>query len=264
MSIKNIAIGRKDLFSVNPLDIQEEAGWNVRNKTSRLDSHIRYLADSIKEVGLKEPLTVKMDGDIPILRDGHNRLEAIKLAISEGADIRAVEVILESKLANEADQVLGMILRNTGLPLAPIEQAEVFKRLHAFGWTMNEIAQKASVSRNHVDAMLFLTSLHPDILKMVKNDKISATFAIDTAKKNGNDAVKILKKSVQIAQEKGKGKATHKHTGEPRVQWRVVGLELSDVTAKLVEALEKMGGDKGLIEMAREALGHVPAQKVKA
>ena len=57
-NIKKIAVGRKDLYMLAPCSIAIDEGWNVRQDTEDLKSHIRQLADSIKEIGVQLPLTV--------------------------------------------------------------------------------------------------------------------------------------------------------------------------------------------------------------
>ena len=78
MKIQELAEGRRDLFMFDPDKLVESDGWNVRKPGPELDSHIRWLADSIKEKGVQEPLTIYMNGTIPTVTNGHCRLAAVK------------------------------------------------------------------------------------------------------------------------------------------------------------------------------------------
>ncbi len=113
MEIKKIAEGRKDIFMVDPSNLVEDPCWNVRKKTPELTAHIRWLADSIKEQGVREPLTVWMNDGVPTISNGHCRILAVALARKEGAEIKTVPVRVEDRYASEGDRILSMITRNS-------------------------------------------------------------------------------------------------------------------------------------------------------
>lgn len=210
-SIKKLSVGRKDLFLLAPEDIQEDPGWNVRHDTEDLQNHIRSLADSIKEIGVQQPLTVFMQGPSAIVTDGHCRLLAVNLAISEGADIKAVPVRTEERYSNEADRVLSMLTRNSGRQLTIPEQAEVIKRLLSFNWTEAEIARKTGSSRQHINTLVHFLASPSEIQNMVKSGQVSATTAVNQVRKEGEGAVGTLKSAVNTAQQEGRKKATGRH-----------------------------------------------------
>lgn len=206
-SIKQLSCGRKDLFLIEPELIKEKAGWNVRNDTDSLRDHIRQLADSIKEIGVQQPLTVYMDGEDIFLSDGHCRMEAVRLAISEGAEIRAVPVRVEERYSNDADRVLSLLTRNSGRPLAIPEQAEVVRRLLGFGWTEADVAKKTGYSRQHVGNLIVYLSSPQEIKDRVTGGEISPSTAISAVKAHGEaGAVEIVNKAVSRANETGKKK----------------------------------------------------------
>ena len=207
-SIKKISVGRKDLFLLAPEDIHEESGWNVRNDNDGLQDHIRMLADSIKEIGVLQPLTVFMDGDKATVTDGHCRLLAVRLAITEGAEIKSIPVRTEERFCNEADRVLSMLTRNSGRALTIPEQAEVVKRLLCFNWTEAEIARKTGTSRQHVNTLVKFLASPSEIQEMVKSGQVSATTAVNVVKDEGAGALDTLKGAVDTAQQSGRKKAT--------------------------------------------------------
>lgn len=211
MRLKDIACATKDLFMLSPDIIQEEVGWNVRIPGAELDAHIRQLADSIKEIGVVEPVTVYLKNDVPVLTNGHCRLMAVRLAISEGAEIKSIPARAEERYANDADRVLGMITRNGGKALTALEQAEVIKRLLAYGWKEAEIARKTGFSGTHVTNLLRLSAAPAEVVELVKAGKVSARVAGDVLRRDGERAPGVLKAAVESAKEQGRSKATAKH-----------------------------------------------------
>jgi len=210
-SIKSLSVGRKDLFLLAPDDIHEEDGWNVRINGEELETHIRQLADSIKEIGVLQPITVYMNEGKAVITDGHCRLQAVKLAITEGAEIKSIPVRTEEKHSNDADRVLSMLTRNSGKSLSMPEQAEVVKRLLSFGWTAAEISRKTGYSRQHTGNLVAYLSAPSEVHSLVNNGQVSPTMAIAQVKKEGAGALKTINAAVQVANNQGKSKATAKH-----------------------------------------------------
>lgn len=205
--LKDLAVKVTDRFFLDPRTIQEKPGWNVRCEGPELDAHIRQLADSIKEIGVQQPLTVYMEDGVPFLSDGHCRLRAVMLAISEGAEIEAVATQIEERGTNEADRVLGMITRNSGRGLTPLELSNVVKRLIAFNWDVARIAAKAGFSTTYVERLLDFQEAPAAVIEMVQQGQVAVSVAVDVMKKNGAEAVEVLKEAVEV----GKGRATPKH-----------------------------------------------------
>lgn len=207
--LKDLAVGTKDLYMLSPDIINEEPGWNARIDGPDLDAHIRQLADSIKEVGVQEPVTVYQKGDTIILTNGHCRLMAVRLAITEGADILSIPCRVEDRYSNDADRVLSLITRNSGKPLSPLEQSTVVKRLVAFGWTVSQIASKTGFSVSHVNDLLVLGGASAAVTEMVSNGQVSATAAVKTIRKHKEAATEVLQAAGKTA---GPGKkVTEKH-----------------------------------------------------
>lgn len=252
--LKDLAEGTKDLFMLDPRIIQKKPGWNVRLAGPDLDAHIRQLADSIKEIGVQEPVTVYLEGETPYLTNGHCRLDAVMLAIGEGAEIKSIPARSEERYANDADRVLSMLTRNSGKPLSTIEQAEVVKRLLAFGWSESEVAKKTGISITHVSNMIRLLSAPQEVRTLVQEGKVSATLANDALKENGDAAGEVLTKAVETAQQAGKKRATKKHVVvTPATNWKKVGPELKELVGAMVNATGNnyMEANRKLVEFYR-------------
>lgn len=207
MRMKDLAVTVRDLFYLDPRIIQEEPGWNVREPTKELTDHIQSLAHSICEIGVQEPLTVIMRDDIPIVRNGHCRLMAVRMAIAEGADIKSVPVRVEDRYSSDADQTLLMVIRNNGKALTPLETSKVFKKLEFFGWTPTDIAKKTGYSLSYVCNLLNFSAMPSEIHQMVRDGAVSATLASETVRRKGTaEGTKTLKE----AKEKKEGRITKK------------------------------------------------------
>ena len=215
-TIKELAKGRKDVYMLDPRDIQEDPGWNVRLASEELEAHIQELAISIAEIGVKTPIIVYMKEGIPTVVDGHCRLMAVKRLIADGIDIQSVPVEMEGRLTNDADRVLSILTRNLGLPLKMAEKAEVVKKLVAYGWEKSEIAKKAGLSMSGLENLFTLCAAPASVQTMVKEGEVSATMAVETVKEHGEKAEEVLKDAVKTAKKRGKKKATKKDT-KPRI-----------------------------------------------
>lgn len=211
--LKGMASGRSDLFRLNPFAIKVKSGWNSRDlENPENREHIETLARSIAEIGVQEPLTVYMDGDNPILTDGHCRLMATYYAINHlGADIKSVPVKTEPRGADERDRLLSQIVRNSGKRLTPLEQGSVFKRLLDLGWTETEIAKKTGTNPQLVTKYLDLRAAPVEVQAMVKRGEVSATLALEVmADQGATKATETLTEAVAEAKAAGKRKATAK------------------------------------------------------
>ncbi len=213
-NIKHIAVGRSDLFRLNPFSIKVREGWNSRDLNNpENQEHIQALAQSISEIGVQEPLTVYMDGETPYLTDGHCRLAATMHAINVlGADIKSVPVKMEPRGADERDRLLSQLVRNSGKRLTPLEQGSVFKRLIDLGWSEAQIAAKTGVNPQLVTRYLDLRSAPLDVQDMVSRGEVSATLAINVLSEQGaTKASETLAAAVTEAKASGKKKATAKN-----------------------------------------------------
>jgi ParB-like chromosome segregation protein Spo0J len=221
INIKDVAEGRSDLFRVAPDQLHIKEDWNSRNDNDPENAaHIEGLATSIAELGVKQPLTIYQDAGIFYVSDGHCRLKAVRLAIERGAEIKTVPVQLEDRYSNEADRIFSQIVRNSGKPLAPFEMGRVFKRLVAFGWTIEEISKKSGINRGWVSELLELQASAAEVQEMVVTGKVSATLAIERLKTDGDRAGAVLTQAVATAEAAGKTRATKKHiipyAGKPK------------------------------------------------
>jgi len=229
-NIKELSVGRTDLYMLKPETIQIKDDLNIRIDTPELQEHIRQLATSIASIGVKQPLTVYMENDIPILTDGFCRLSAIKLANNMGAEIVSVPVRLEAKYANDADKTESLLTRNSGKPLTLLEQAGVVKKLLAYGKVEESIAGNTGYSISHIKNLILLSSATTSVREMVVNNLVSASNAIESIRKFGAKADEALIEAVKIVESGGKKKITQKQLNtKKRLSWKDYGPKCRDM-----------------------------------
>lgn len=245
--LKSIADGRSDIFKIDPRKLAVKDGWNMREQSAELAEHIDMLAQSIAQIGVKEPLTVYWEQGKAYISDGHCRLAASIRAIEYyKAELKTVPVKTEDRYSSEAERVLSQLVRNSGKPLTAFEQSKVYKRLIDLGWQANEIGAKVGLSPARVSQILDLQTLPKPVQAMVVNGEVSASMAVSTVKAEGSGATAVLKDAVATAKAEGRKRAMPKDTGEPR----------QNIKTLVSEIFERVtiddSGDMVQIEMANE------------
>jgi ParB family chromosome partitioning protein len=142
------------------------------------EARLRDLADSIRQYGVLQPLTVsrievlKEDGGIAVeyeLIAGERRLRASKLA-----GLEQVPVIIRVGDDNMAKLELAIIENLQREDLNAVERARAFFRLaEEFKFTHGQIGLKVGKSREHVSNTLRLLALPQEVLDGLSAGKIS-------------------------------------------------------------------------------------------
>ena len=228
------AVGRSDEFQVNPFDIVVKEGFNVRNFASpELIDHIDTLARSIAANGVKRALKVRSESGKFILVDGECRMRAVIVAIENyGAEVDSVPVKLTDRSENDADATLGLIVENSGLALDPLAVSEVLKRLRAYGWSDDRIAERTGMSKAKVVYSLALGGLPESVKNMVTKGVIAPTLALEIARRNEFDeksTMDEINEGAKQAAAKGKARVTSKVlTGDSKVSIRNI-INMADI-----------------------------------
>lgn len=218
--LASISEGRSDIHRINPKLIQIKTGWNSRDfKAIENVEHVQMLANSIAEVGVKEPLTVNWENGAAFLEDGECRLRACIYAIDVlKADIKTVPCKVGERYANDAERLFSQQLRNAGKPFTALEQATLFKRLLDLGWQQGDIAKKAGISPARVSQILDFNTMPQGVKTMVHNGEVSPSTAMAVVKEQGTEAEAALKAGLTVAKASGGTKVMAKHVdGEPKV-----------------------------------------------
>lgn len=218
-AVKAAEATSRDLWMIEPSRLRVVEGFNVRNtEDPAYQEHVRFIADSIKANGfyLDKPFAgfvsrgAEGEADYITITDGHTRKLALELAISEGAVIEKVPVVLKPQGTSVEDLTVALITSNAGRPLSPLEQASVVKRLVSFNLEVPEIAARLGRSTTHINDLLLLVGADPAVRKMVATGQVAASLAITEIKKHGDKATSRLGKAVDEALAGGKTRATKK------------------------------------------------------
>lgn len=201
--------GRSDMHRVDPRKLFLKPGWNMRDEGPDLEAHIDDLARSIAQIGVKEPISVKLEDGKLWVTNGHCRTRACMRAIEVyKADIKTVPVMSEGQYTNDAELVLSQLTRNAGKPLTLLEQGKVFKKLLDLGWQQNDIADKAGLSGGRVSQILALWAMPEKVKSMVVEGTVSASLAkqVVDSTPSAQAAVSELAKAAEKAQDDGREK----------------------------------------------------------
>jgi len=109
---------------------------------------------------------------------------------------------------NDADRVARIISSQENEKLSPLELAEGYKRLRAFGWAPEQIAKKVGKTRQHVEQVLTVGNANTDVQSLVAAGHVSATTAAQVVREHGEGAGKVLGAELEKAQASGKKKVT--------------------------------------------------------
>ena len=212
--LRNVGRRAGEVFLLDPDKIIVEQGFNVRDfALPENKKHVEELAASIAEVGVQQPLTVRLVKGEAYLVNGESRLRATIIAREKtGADIK-VPVIQEITKLSEADRVAALITMNDGKALTPLEQSQVFSRLKKHGLSDAEIAKKVGRSTAQVNALLKLYEAPENIKTLVSTGKVAAFNAVEVIRQCDGDykeAHQRMSDAVAEAAMQGKERASAK------------------------------------------------------
>jgi ParB family chromosome partitioning protein len=184
MRLQDIA-KRTDAYNIDPRKITVDPTYNVRIDGPELEEANAILYASLKANGLVTPLRVRIEGENPVLVQGHRRLSQIMKLIEDGHPFETVQVLPEPRGTDEQTRTIDLITSNSGHPLSMLEKAEVFKRLLAFGWDAAKIAEKAGITPKQVGNILDLGAAPEAIKELVSSGQVSATTATKLVQSQG-------------------------------------------------------------------------------
>lgn len=258
-AMKVAEAGSRDLWQVPVGSLQVLDNFNARVKDASYYAHIRWLADSMKSEGFyqHEPLAgyvAKVDDEQVIyIYEGHCRREAALLAISEGAEIVSVPVVVSQAGLSMEDLTVALVRSNGGKPLSPYEVGVVCKRLVRFGLEVSVIASRLSLTVQHVNNLLSLMASPIDLRKMVIEGVVSATTAIEMLAKHGDKALEKLQEAQARANAAGKSRVTSKHVA-PGHSFKKAVIKSAVPMYHAITEIKADPGYQGLTPTVREKL----------
>ena len=160
-------------YAVVPLD---HVAPNPQQPRTRFDeAGLAALADSIKEVGLLQPIVVRpADGEGRyVLVAGERRLRAASLA-----GLEQVPVVIRAPAGDDANLTEALIENLQRTDLGPLEEAAAYVHLlEDYGMTHEQVAERVGKSRSAVTNTIRLLQLPPTIQGMVEREELSAGHA---------------------------------------------------------------------------------------
>lgn len=191
---------------VRPDAIRVVPGFNLRDTTSqRYKDGLAALKAHMARGGHVPPLEVALSADgmgVDIV-EGHRRTAVYLELIADGQPIEWIRI--EPFIGNDIERKTRVLTSQDNEKLLPLEIAEGYRQLAAFGLTPDDIARRVCKTRQHVDQLLILAGADHSVQKMVADGEVSATTAVDVARKHGRNAAGVLKEAKAKA---GQGKVT--------------------------------------------------------
>ncbi|HMS32831.1 MAG TPA: ParB/RepB/Spo0J family partition protein [Ignavibacteria bacterium] len=155
-------------IKVNPLQPREDFD----------EEKLKELADSVKQKGLIQPITVLKKGDDFILISGERRLRAVKMIGLEKVQAYIYDSPLNKELTNEDLLELALIENLQRSDLNPMELSDSYSRLSLeFNLTQEQIAGRVSKQRSTVANFLRLQRLPVEIKVSLRRNEITEAHA---------------------------------------------------------------------------------------
>ncbi|MGO8792913.1 MAG: ParB/RepB/Spo0J family partition protein [Terriglobia bacterium] len=130
--------GKLEAYSIDPRVIEVRPNFNFRDtSTPEAKKHIAWLAQSIAERGVDQPIWIENTGDKIYLVAGECRLKALQKLWDEGNEVYVPTIAYKG---DEAAVLAKSISENSGLPPSILEFGRAAERLQAFGWDAKRIA----------------------------------------------------------------------------------------------------------------------------
>lgn len=222
-------VKRTDMFSVPTSKIIEDEGFNVRQDFGDLEA----LSKSIAENGVINPIRVYKKDGFFVLVDGHRRYRAALMAEQATGMSISIRAVIEPKYANAESRCLDLILTNDGKRLEPFEEAEIYKRLIAFGWTQSRIAKQVGKSDQYIGNLLSFTQVDTEVKQAVADGIITTSLVVDALKaSSGTEEAEI---AIKAAIKKAGGKAVKREDVkgvDRKVSLNKIGLVADELEAE--------------------------------
>ena len=156
------------------IEMISENPYNPRKNFD--EEKLQELAESIKEVGIIQPLVVTGGFDGYTLIAGERRLKAAKMA-----GLTKVPVVYRDFSARE--WVPLMLIENLQREdLDPIEEANAFKVLtQEHGWKQVDLAEKLGISQSHIANRIRLLVLPESVQEGISQGTVTATVGKELA-----------------------------------------------------------------------------------
>lgn len=240
---------------INKIEPNQEQPRNLFDETS-----LQEMADSMKSIGVIQPLTVKKDGQYYKIVAGERRWRAARIA-----KLKTVPVIVKDY--DELETIEVSLIENIQREnLNPLEEANTYKRLsEEFNLNQEDIANKVGKSRTAVANVMRLLNLDKRVQNFLLENKLTSGHARALLSIQNSDiqfeiAEKIIeeqfsvryteefvKKYIDNIQKTDKINQEEKNETEGNVIYKNIANDLKTILGTKVNI--KNGKNKGKIEI---------------
>lgn len=253
-------VQRQNTYVALPESILVRDGFNPR-----LDfGNIEELAASIEASGVKVPLRVLRDksGQKFELIDGHRRNAAVQFLVKAGRWTHpGVPIVIAERGISDAEQILEVMITNSGKPLLPLEEAAALKRLIDLGMSIAEIAKKVGHSDVYVRDHLALLDAAPEVKDALAAGKLDKTTAQQITNSTKKDKVNGNKRAAELVAKATAGKAEKRKVKEEvdpeKRKKRLTASVVRKLHVETQEALrERLAADEVTRKGLKDAVGN--------
>ena len=214
---------------------------------------LQELADSIKQIGLLQPILVQDRKDHYEIIAGERRWRASKLA-----GLKEVPVIIKDYTEQEIVEI-SLIENIQRENLNPIEEALAYKRLLTeFNLKQDEVAERVSKSRTAVTNSMRLLKLSEDVQQMVVDEMITtgharALLAIEDPEQQYTIAQRIFDEKLSVRDIEKLVKDMNKPPKEKKEKPKNIDFIYKDIEEKLKTSL----GTKVTVNAKEDGVGKI-------
>jgi len=217
------------------------------------EDELEELADSIKKIGIFQPILVQDKGDHYMIVAGERRWRA---ALKAG--LKEVPVIIKNY--TEEEIVIISLLENIQrVDLNPIEEAQTYKKLiDTYKYKQDEVAEKVSKSRTAVTNSMRLLKLSEEVQEMLIENVISsgharALLAVEDSETQYELAQRVMDEKLSVREiEK-----IIKDLNKPKKEKEKAKKELNFLYKDLEEKIKRSLGTKVTINAKDEKKGKI-------
>lgn len=211
------------------------------------EENIEELAESIRKVGVLQPLLVKkIEKEKYLLIAGERRLRAAKYAKLEDVPVRILEASDE-----EIDQI-SLIENIQREDLNPIEEAEGYETLKKkYKYTQETIANLVGKSRPYIANAMRLLKLEPVVQEMMRKGELSISQGkLLLSIKDGNEQIKQARRMIKEGQTIAESTKATKSKKAPRSAY------YAEIEDKLMERLGTKTEVRGSMKRGRVVIDY--------
>src|SRR6218665_358897 len=173
-----------DVWMLQPSLIRRHPKLQPRdNTTEHYKERVRHLADLMHANGYDRSFPLKVfaaredDQDVLYLVQGHTRLDAFDLDVSEGKDMQVIPCVTTDRGTTMED-----------LLVSPIEKAGIVRELQGCNVGLGSIARRLGYTLAYVKSLLSILEAPREVREMVQEGKVAASVAVGTVKEHGKQA----------------------------------------------------------------------------